>query len=176
MKKPFIIFSVFIIIVSVLIYSCGTKDDPAVPNHTSSLSTSNNTISFVTSLATYTFFLGYHKCGDTSLTNHFSMSGEEISSKFIISSIFYDSAAPTAKSTYIIVNPLTTPTLSSGQCYVYVSAPSISPSTDLYVATTGLLNYDPNIINPKAIVSNIPIINTADTTLTAKVSGVWICQ
>jgi hypothetical protein len=174
MKKPFIIFSAFILVVSFIVYSCNTKNDPAVPNHVSNISSSNNSITLIANGATYTFNLGYHNCGDTSADKHYSMSGKEMGSNFIISAIFYDSLVPKAISTYTIVSPVTSPVLSVGQCYIVLQAPTISSS--LYVATTGFLNYDPNIINPKVTASNIPIVNLGDSTKTATISGNWICQ
>ena len=124
--------------------------------------------------ATYNYNLGFHNCGDTSVSKHYSISGLDISNGFTISAIFYDSAVPPAISTYTIVNPITTGTLSSGQCAIILNAPSLSSTQ--FVATGGYLNFDPNTLNPKVTISSIAIINIADTSNTGTLSGNWSCQ
>ena len=177
MKNPFVIFSAFIITISLLVYSCSTKSDPAVPDHSSNISSNSNSISLTQSNATYTYNFGFHYCGDSSANQSYSLSGKEISSGFIISVIFFDKiSAPTGIASYGIVDQRTTPTLSSGQCYVIISAPSLSPTQPIYVTTGGFLNYDPNSGNPKAIVNSAPIENIGDATKTGAITGSWSCK
>jgi len=173
MKKPAIVFAIYFILISLIVYACGTKNDPSVPNHTSNVTTNSNSLTFVTSSATYNYNFGFFKCGsDTSTAKHYSMSAKEISSGFIISIIYYDSVAPGG--TYMIVNPITTPTITSGQCVIFISAPPLSSSE--YIATSGTINCAAISGSLKVIMNNVPVINTADSTNTAKISGMWGCQ
>jgi hypothetical protein len=171
MKKPFIIFSVFIIAISFLVFSCSTKNDPPVPVHTSNVTNVGNSITF----GAYNFSLGFRSCSiDTSNGKHFSMVGNDLNSGFSIGVLFYDSITPTAMSaSYTVVNSLTTPTLSDGQCYILVSAPTVSPN--IFYATDGTLNL--NIISGSltASITGVPVKNSGDAT-TSTITGSWNCQ
>lgn len=168
MQKPISIFILFFTSICLLVYSCGTSGDPAVPNHLANTSTGDNTITF----GATQYNLSFKSCTiDTSNGGHYVMMGKDIGSGFQIGILFYDASAPTASSTYTIV---TTPTLSNGQCYVSFIAPLIASTQ--YNGTSGSVNFSPNSGNNKVTLTNVPVVNIGDSTKTSTITGSWSCQ
>ena len=170
MKKPFIIFSAFLLIVSGLVYSCGTKDDPPVPDHLTNITTVSNSVNF----HTFLFSLGFKNCDiDSTAGNHWTMRGKDVNQNFAIAILFADMSAPASfPLTYSVVDPSVS-VLNTGQCTIVLSSPTVSASP--WVGTGGMISLSLSHGNIMVVMKNIPVMNISDSTQTSTITGDWTC-
>lgn len=176
MKYPFLIFIIFISLVTFFILSCGTQNDPAVPNHNSNITTGNNN-SFMYNALTFTNMFSTCNVVDTFASTHFMMSCVDVTTQFTISVFFADTSKPSASSQYAIISPIGfTGIFNQNQCLVIFKDPTNS-TNPLWFIPTGSVNYDASGAQPACSISTGTIANAySDTTKHATISGGINCH
>jgi len=175
MKYPFLIFTFFIGLITLFVLSCDTKNDPAVPNHNSSISTGNNN-SFTVNLINYSQM--FPTCGvvDTFSSKHFMMSAVDITSQFSGSVFFSDTATPSSSGQYSIINPVTfSGSFGQNQCLVFFKDPSNTSNPNWFIMT-GSVNLDVSGAKPACSMSNVIAYSFSDTSKHETITGGINCH
>ncbi|MFI5222184.1 MAG: hypothetical protein ACHQK8_07650 [Bacteroidia bacterium] len=162
---------ILIIFFLLLLYSCSTKDDPKVPNHSNGLTSAQNTMTF----KNVTYNLAFRSCStvDTFGTIHYMMTAGDVQAKFFVYFIFGDTTVPTSSSSYIIQNLASVTSLLPGQCVVLLQDP-FSAALLKWTATDGIVNFT-STGKPQASLNNINVTCISDTSQHNIISGNTQC-